>query len=454
MIAETARMQVSFARQRLSPVTSRRRHVFCGSSFAMNVWIVFTAWMFIFASSAAAQTNERLYEDLDFRFVTPGARAIAMGKTFVGLADDATAAYSNPAGLSNLLEQEISFELNTNQIKHHRFVPSETGETQVFGERVYTPSFFSYAVPVSNFTLSAFRNVVQDYEEQFEFSGRFIPAIGRRENGAFGDMNISAVNYGAGGSYLLSRFLSIGGSIIVSHLDIDTHGGTGNPDNPRNHTDTVGSDAATSFILGVLIKPTPVISMGVVYNRKSIFHLETTLHGQYLLRQGDIIRFHNRVVPIDYVIPDRIAFGGSWKVRQNITISADIAGIRYSQQITGNFLVLDFINQLGPKNYRIRDVTEVHAGGEYRFYTRKIAWALRAGMFTDPSHPLVFQRLADTADFPALVEGFRFNDNRSSSGFGGAFGAGIAINNRIQFDTAFSFNRNSEEIVASWVWKI
>ena len=40
---------------------------------------------------------------LDFLFATPGARAVGMGKAFVGLADDATAAYSNPAGLSNLL---------------------------------------------------------------------------------------------------------------------------------------------------------------------------------------------------------------------------------------------------------------------------------------------------------------------------------------------------------------
>ena len=42
-------------------------------------------------ADAAGQTNERIYEDLDFRFVTPGARAVGMGKTFVGLADDATA---------------------------------------------------------------------------------------------------------------------------------------------------------------------------------------------------------------------------------------------------------------------------------------------------------------------------------------------------------------------------
>lgn len=420
----------------------------------MSAWIVFTLCMFLLASGAGAQTNERLYEDLDFRFVTPGARAIGIGKAFVGLADDATAAYSNPAGLSNLLEQEISLELNTNQIKHHRFVPSVSGETQVFGERVYTPSFFSYAVPVRNFTLSIFRNVVQDYEEKFQFAGRFIPSINRRENGAFGDMSISAVNYGLGGSYLINRFFSIGSSLIISHLDMDTRGGTGNPAHPRNQTVTDGTDRATSFIAGVLVKPTPTISFGAVYNGKSVFHLNTKLTGQYLLAPGEIITFHGRPVPIDYVIPDRISVGGSWKIRDNITICGDVARIRYSQLITSNFLVLDFIKQLGPENYHIRDVTEFHAGTEYRFYTSRIAWALRGGIFTDPSHPLVFQKLPGTPDFAASVESFRFNDNRSNTGLGGTFGAGLAINNRIQFDTAFSFNRNSEEFVLSWVWKI
>ena len=50
--------------------------------------------------SANGQSNERVYESFDFRFVTPGARAVGMGKAFTGLADDATAAFTNPAGLS------------------------------------------------------------------------------------------------------------------------------------------------------------------------------------------------------------------------------------------------------------------------------------------------------------------------------------------------------------------
>ena len=408
----------------------------------------------VWAGGLSAQTNERLYEDLGFRFVTPGARAIAMGKTFVGLADDATAAYSNPAGLSNLLQQELSFEVNSNQIKHHRNIPSERNETAVFGERVTAPSFFSYAAPAGSFTLSAFRNVVQDYEEKFQFRGRFIPAIGRFENGAFGDISISAVNYGFGGSYLLNRRLSVGGSFILTHLDVNTRGGTGNPDSPRNHTETDDTDDAVSFILGVLFKPIPSISIGGVYNGKATFHLQEKLTGQYFLEPGDIITFKGVMVPIDYVIPDRIAAGVSWKAGDALTLCMDVARIRYSQQITENFLVLDFINQLSPANYHIKDVTEIHGGMEYRFYTRSLAWALRAGVFTDPSHPLLFRRLPDTPDFAAAVEGFRFNDSRGSNQVGGTFGFGAAISNRIQLDGAFSFNRESEEVVLSFVWKL
>ena len=41
---------------------------------------------------------------------TPGARALAMGGAFIGVADDATTAVTNPAGLSNLSIPEVYVE--------------------------------------------------------------------------------------------------------------------------------------------------------------------------------------------------------------------------------------------------------------------------------------------------------------------------------------------------------
>ena len=62
------------------------------------------AWLA--ASAAVAQG----VLTLEFSFSNPGARSLGFGGAFVALADDATAAYANPAGLNQLTRPEISLE--------------------------------------------------------------------------------------------------------------------------------------------------------------------------------------------------------------------------------------------------------------------------------------------------------------------------------------------------------
>lgn len=57
-----------------------------------------------------AQTNDEINAGLQFSFTPPGAKSLAMGGAFVGLADDATAAFANPAGLLWLPQPEVSVE--------------------------------------------------------------------------------------------------------------------------------------------------------------------------------------------------------------------------------------------------------------------------------------------------------------------------------------------------------
>ncbi|MFN2441641.1 MAG: hypothetical protein ABR517_03050, partial [Thermoanaerobaculia bacterium] len=49
---------------------------------------------------AAQNTDLEALAGLTFNFRNPGARSLAMGGAFLGLADDATAAEANPAGLT------------------------------------------------------------------------------------------------------------------------------------------------------------------------------------------------------------------------------------------------------------------------------------------------------------------------------------------------------------------
>src|SRR5436190_22910987 len=60
---------------------------------------------------APRTTSAQNSNDLNaFDFSLPGARSRGMGGAFVALADDATAVYSNPAGLTQLFLPEVSAE--------------------------------------------------------------------------------------------------------------------------------------------------------------------------------------------------------------------------------------------------------------------------------------------------------------------------------------------------------
>jgi hypothetical protein len=63
---------------------------------------------FLAAGSVRAQTE--LPPTFEFSFSNPGARSMGFGGAFAALADDATAAFANPAGLVQLVSPEISIE--------------------------------------------------------------------------------------------------------------------------------------------------------------------------------------------------------------------------------------------------------------------------------------------------------------------------------------------------------
>ncbi len=97
---------------------------------------------------------------LQFNFGNPGARSLGMGGAFLGLADDASAAEANPAGLTILRKAEFSIEAR-NFEEHQLFTTSGT-----FPEIVRTPfkhysnrvviHFASAVVPVKKFTFGAY----------------------------------------------------------------------------------------------------------------------------------------------------------------------------------------------------------------------------------------------------------------------------------------------------------
>jgi long-chain fatty acid transport protein len=408
-----------------------------------------------------AQTNERLYENVDFRFDTPGARALGMGRAFVGLADDATAALSNPAGLSNLLGQQFSLEFRGTQRERQLTPAPGVTDAQSFGQFVFTPSFMSYALPFERATLLLYRNSQQKFQESFEFGPRQVPTRDAPEDGAFGAISAVVENFGAGGAFVVNGKLSVGGSANLVTLDLASEARSGTRLNPRNGSNTIATSYRWSGTAGLLFKPIRGVAIGGTYAHRATFPVQTRLFGRYLWTQTDpegTIVLTGEARDIDYVVPTRYAVGGSWRASDTFTVAADVSRVLYSQRITDKFLVVDFVDpaaRLSANNFSVRDVTQWHAGAEYRFYLLRTTVAVRGGFYTEPNHPLRFVRGGNNPQHPAdALLDFRFNRLPDQTRLAKTGGVGMALANRVQLDGAISLLPGQTQFVASLVFRV
>ena len=327
-----------------------------------------------------------------------------------------------------------------------------------------TPSFFSYVVPLRRATLAVFRNSLQNYRERYEIGDRFVPAINGTEDGTFGNIAASVESYGFGGAYVLSRYISVGGSAMLESLDLASEARSGTPLNPRNGTNTIDSDLEWSGLVGVLVKPTPSLALGFTYNKGSIFEVKTRLFGNFLFtlpgnppRRIDV-NFTGDERDINYVLPDRYSAGMSWRPSNSLTVLWDVSRVNYSQQITEKFLIADFLDpdaRVSPANFFINDVYEDARGPRVAPLWARRTFAVRGGAFTDPDHRLRFRSGGNNPEHPAdYLLNFRFNTGRSRTDVGVTAGAGVTLLNRVQIDAATSFSPDATDVVVSMVVRL
>src|SRR3954462_2969750 len=90
-----------------------RRHSHL-SQYPSACALLLAALLVLAPRNGLAQTSLQI--PLQFDFINPGAKSLALGGAFAGLADDATAAFANPAGLTQLEGPELSVELRGTRI--------------------------------------------------------------------------------------------------------------------------------------------------------------------------------------------------------------------------------------------------------------------------------------------------------------------------------------------------
>ena len=133
----------------------------------------------IWAQDEVKELPGEVFRELQFNFATPGARASGMGRAFIGLAEDATAAVSNPAGLLNLTRPQVYFEGKLTELRSRRLAERgafNTLEVSNFYQTTVSFSFINFAIPVGERVVLAFtRHEFLNFEERFVLGDRAFP---------------------------------------------------------------------------------------------------------------------------------------------------------------------------------------------------------------------------------------------------------------------------------------
>ncbi len=179
--------------------------------------------------AASSATGQESILALEFSFSNPGARSLGFGGAFVAIADDATAAFANPAGLIQLIRPEASIEgrgwsYSTPYTQGGRAEgePTGIGIDDVAGLRMAESSaeiaelsFLSVVYPRKRWAVAFYRHQLAS----FEFSGATQGLFGggelsRRADDQRDVFDFEVLGYAVSGAYRLSDAFSLGLSLV------------------------------------------------------------------------------------------------------------------------------------------------------------------------------------------------------------------------------------------------
>lgn len=432
-------------------------------------WCLLLAVVALLAASPASAgdkglTNSESFSGFQFNFNNPGARSLGMGGAFVAVADDATAAVANPAGLVILQRPELSAEVKftrfSNTFKAYSNSPAEgltnSVHSREFDDFVTTPSFFSFVYPTERLVVAAFVRELINYESSFSTKGVFFNdgVSFSRLFPVKSDLDITALNFGLGAGLNLEKanpwLPNIGVSLefsvgrIRSRLErYGTQGFFGPPDYSNLlGTETVdGTDIGIGFNVGALWHPVKDMGVGLVYRRGPRYDVQQTITFNTPL--GLTI---SNDYDLGFKVPDVAAAGISYRFFDRLTVALEATYIWYSQLVE-NFQV-PLANSVATK-YDLDNALELHVGAEYVFFVSDIPFAARAGFYTNPDHKIKYK--GSPQDITEVGERLLYAGGKDR--YHGTAGIGVVPFPGVQFDFASNYSKDLLEFSFSTVFR-
>lgn len=417
------------------------------------------------STDAFAQSNDEVFPQFQFDFSTPGARANAMGRTFIGIADDSSASITNPAGLTRLARQQFYFEFKNTELEVERLA------SDPFADRLNQASFVSFSSPIGERLTVAFtRHEFLNHRETFSLGPRpippqfafvFFPVDGRSD--------FSAVSYAGSVAVTVTPKLRIGLTLSADRLrakavatrfnfaraacSIDQGAGGGcstefeRTDTIANRTEIDETAGGVSTVIGALVVPHEALTIGFQFAKGATFEVEERLSGNPLFPtpSTQLVLADGFPKTVTINVPDRLGVGISARPLPRLLVAADFVRIGYSS-LAQDFTLIFNAGELTGSNFKIADASEYHVGAEYLVLAGERRVFVRAGFYTSPDHRAEFIP-SPTAD-PSTndEEVAKYNLLPRDTDLVGSVGAGIAVGPRFQVDVAYLVGR---EFVAS-----
>jgi long-subunit fatty acid transport protein len=342
--------------------------------------------------------------------VGSGARAVGMGGAFIGVADDATAASWNPAGLIQLEKPEMSIvgEYYKRKEEFSSGVRPEISNTgEVDGTNL---NYFSVTYP-----FKSFRNIVVslNYQRLYDFNRSFSHRLD------FSSAGLDVVQYkqfeqngflgpvGIAGAIQITPSLSLGMTLNVwtgqllwdngwkgtfTERSVGTQGGI-----PVT-IDTLVSDQYADFRgingnFGILWNITPSLALGGVIKTPfdaSVDHKfsysQTSQFGPpvstAVTSQMSVVEEVELKMPLSYGV------GLAWRVSDALSLDFDVYRTHWNDYVLKDSQGNEFspIDGRPASKSDIGDTTQVRLGGEYLFVfpEKHMVVPFRAGLFYDP----------------------------------------------------------------------
>ena len=337
---------------------------------------------------------------------------MGFGGAFVALADDATAAISNPAGLVQLVKPEVSVEgrrwsYSTPFTERGRIegLPSGIGVDTTVGLRAATSdnaitglSFLSVAYPKGKWSLAFFRHELANFEFSSETHGIFGGGTNCCQERFFDQRVATAldfVSYGIAGGLRIAERLNLGFGVTYHQSFLSSRADMFRPDEdpvagilgrtsylPERSWASqtiVGDDTDWVLLGGFLWRLSDSWRIGGVYRQGPVVGLtgEATAGQAFApgVPPGAVLA--SLSLPIQF--PAVLGLGFAYRAPDGgLTVSFQWDRIEYSS----------IVESIGDDEQAMDDAHELHLGGEYVFLHSTPIFALRVGAWLDPDHQL------------------------------------------------------------------